>query len=220
MSDWITKENADVVVAWATIGAALVGLLAALAAVRQLRMIQQDSRERTRPYVQLDVVPGLQGPGSWDLVVENRGASTALEVVIDAGEFTPLDAKDHIAPVIGRYLLTPKTLVPGARRRVMWGYQLRRDVTHSDGSKESVLVREAGVLTPREATVTYTDQRKARSWWGRKRSYMETFLLNGAADGAVIPAPTEGPIPGSTDMLQHIDKALRTMNSHLGELRR
>lgn len=208
MHHWITNDNADVVVAWATIAGVTVALLAALAAVRQLSMIRRDSHDRTRPYVQLDVVPGLQGPGSWDLIIENRGASTALEVVADAGNFEPQDAKDHIAPVIGRYLMMPKTLVPGARRRAMWGYE-RTDVG----------VR-AGVLEPREITVTYLDERKARRWWRRRRPYEETFTVGDAFGPAVFPAPFEGPTPSEKDVLKHIDRAIRTLNTHVGELRR
>lgn len=208
MHEWITAANADVVMAWASLAGVVVAFFAALFALSQLRMIRKDSRERTRPYVQLDVVPGLHGPGSWDLIVENRGASAALQVVIDAGLFTPLDADDHIAPIIGDYLLTPKTLVPGARRRVMWGLQ------QTAGNVK------AGVLEPREATVTYIDERKAIRSWGKPTPYSETFVLGDAFGAAVFPAPSEGSKPNTRDMLAHIDRALRTMNSHIGELRR
>ena len=208
MSNWISTDNADVVVAWTTIAGVAVALLAALAAVRQLAMIRRDSHERTRPYVQLDVIPGLQGPGSWDLIVENRGASTAHEVVVDGGVFKPLDAEDHIAPVIGQYLKTPKTLVPGARRRVMWGYE-----------RDDLKLR-AGVLEPREVQVSYLDERRARRWWRRRRPFTDTFTVGDAFGSAVFPAPSEGLVPGNSDMLAHIDRALRTLNTHVGELRR
>lgn len=208
MRDWITLENADIVMAWATVAGVVVAFFAALFALSQLRMIRKDSRERTRPYVQLDVVPGLHGPGSWDLIIENRGASTALEVVIDAGDFAPLDAEDHIAPILGNYLLTPKTLIPGARRRVMWGFEPRdRD-------------EKAGVLEPREATVSYFDERTASRRWLRRAPYRETFTLGDAFGPAAFPAPIEGSKPNNEDMLAHIDRALRTMNGHIGELRR
>lgn len=208
MRDWITNDNAGVVNAWATFAGVAVALLAATFALVQLRLIRKDSHERTRPYVQLDVVPGLQGPGSWDLIIENRGASTALNVVVDGGEYTPQDESDHIVPDLGKYLLAPKTLVPGARRRVMWGY-----------STNDARIR-AGVLEPRDVSVTYLDERRSRSWLGRKRPYRDTFRVGDALAGMVFPAPTEGPKPNNTDMLAHIDRAVRTLNTHVGELRR
>lgn len=205
---WITKENADVVGAWTTIVGVAAALLAALFAGWQLRMIGKDSRDRTRPYVQLDVVPGIQGPGSWDLIIENRGASAALQVVIDGGEFEPQDEKDHITPELGKYLLRPQTLVPTARRRVMWAYS------------NNELKIQAGVLEPRDVKVSYLDERKAKSRLGRRSPYTDTFTLDGALGGAVFPSPSEGPVPNSKDMLKHIDSALRTLNVHVGELRR
>lgn len=208
MRDWITNDNAGVATAWATFAGVVVALLAATFALVQLRMIRKDSHDRTRPYVQLDVVPGLQGPGSWDLMIENRGASTALDVVVDGGAYLPQDAQDHIVPDLQKYLLAPKTLVPGARRRVMWGYSL--DNPHI----------RAGVLEPRDVVVTYLDERKATSWRGKKRPYRNTFKVGDAYAPAVFPAPMEGQKPGNQDMLAHIDQALRTLNTHVGELRR
>lgn len=119
---WITPGNAEVVTAWATVCGALVALGAAVAAIAQLGQVVRDSRDRTRPYVHLDVVPGLHGIGSWDLTIENHGLSTALDVVIDGGDFEQVDEDDYITPHLGEYLLRPKTLVPGARRRIMWSY--------------------------------------------------------------------------------------------------
>lgn len=180
MRDWITLENADIVMAWATVAGVVVAFFAALFALSQLRMIRKDSRERTRPYVQLDVVPGLHGPGSWDLIIENRGASTALEVVIDAGDFAPLDAEDHIAPILGNYLLTPKTLIPGARRRVMWGFEPRdRD-------------EKAGVLEPREATVSYFDERTASRRWLRRAPYLGDVYPGRCLRSRGLPCPDRG----------------------------
>ncbi len=186
----------------------MIAFFAAVFALSELRMIRRDSRKRTRPYVQLDVVPGLHGPGSWDLIIENRVPPQPLEVVIDAGKFIPVDAEPHIAPRLADYLLAPKTLVPGARRRVMWGFHL------TDRNLK------AGVLEPRQATVTYLDERKARLGWPTPRACQDTFTLRDAFGAAVFPAPAEGSKPTSQDMLAHIDRALRAMNGHIGELRR
>lgn len=212
MTHWITAERAEIVTAWATVAGVAVALVAALVALRQLRMIRRDSHDRTRPYVQLDVVPGLHGPGSWDLILENKGASTALAVVVDVGEIEPHDAEDHIAHNVGKYLLAPKTLVPGARRRIMWGFRQ----VDKNGNETA----RAGVLDPREITVSYLDERKARWWWRRCRPYKTAFTVGDAFMLPVFPAPSEGPVPSGDDMLKHIDRALRTLNTHVGELRR
>ncbi len=90
----------------------------------------------------------------------------------------------------------------------MWGY-----------STDDPHIR-AGVLEPRDVVVTYLDERKARSWLGKKRPYHDTFTVGDAFAGVVFPAPTEGPKPNNKDMLAHIDRAVRTLNTHVGELRR
>lgn len=202
MCGWITRDNADVVTAWATAAGVVVALVAALAALRQLRMISKDSHDRTRPYVQLDILPGLQGPGSWDLILENRGASTARNVLLAAGDLEPADSEDHIVKPLISYLSKPRTLVPGARRRLMWAYRL-----------EGRGIR-AGVLEERRVHVSYSDQRGNR--------YRDEFLLEDVTTVAagVYPAPTEGRKSGSKDTLEDINLAVRAVGAHVGELRR
>lgn len=206
MFHWINDHNANVWTAWATVATAAIAALAALVALRQLGQIRRDSRDKARPYVQVDVVAGLHGPGSWDLIIENTGASAAVEVTIDAGELTPADAKDHISADLAAYLNAPHTLVPGARRRVMWAYDTNNT--------------RAGVLRACTARIRYFDERTAKHWWTRLRPYRATYLLEDPIGGNPYPAPTEGPVPNNSDMLQHINRALRTLNIHVGELRR
>lgn len=209
MCSWIANENADVVTAWATAAGVLVGLIAALAAIRQLRMISRDSRDRTRPYVQLDVVPGLQGPGSWDLIIENRGASAAHDVRIDAGTLEPVDDEDHIVGALSVYLATPRTLVPGARRRLMWAFNLPdRGI-------------RAGVLEGRTVQVLYRDEQGMRRR-RPSRPFEDNFLLEDVTSTAagIYPAPTEGRTTNSNDPLKNINLAVRSLSAHVGELRR
>lgn len=207
MNDLINPGNADVATAWATMAGVAVAIAATTFALIQLRMIRADSNARTRPYVQVDVVPGLQGPGSWDLIIENTGASSAHDVIVDGGEYEAQDTADHIVPNLAKYLLQPKVLVPGARRRIMWAY-----------STENPTVR-AGVVSPRELKVSYLGDR-SRSRFRRWRNFSETFVVGDELLGAVSPAPNEGPIPTGDDQLARIDRALRTLNTHVGELRR
>lgn len=209
MCSWITTENAAVFSAWATAAGVLVGLVAALAALHQLRMISRDSHDRTRPYIQLDVVPGLQGPGSWDLIIENRGASAAHDVRIEAGTLEAADDEDHIVGPLAVYLATPRTLVPGARRRLMWAYHLpERKI-------------RAGVLEERTVEVSYRDEQGMRRR-RRRDPYKERFLLEDVTDTAagIYPAPTEGRASTSGDPLKDINLAVRSLGTHVGELRR
>jgi hypothetical protein len=214
MLHWITKDNAEIVSAWATSAAVLVALVASCIALLQLRHIRKDSRDRTRPYVHLDVVPGLHGPGSWDLVLENKGASTAVDVIVDAGRINPQSKDDNIASTVPQYLLAPKTLVPGARRRIRWGYRL----VDEEGNEKLRM----GVLDPHKLTVTYLDEWRDRFWWRRWRKYKAAFTVGDAFMLPVFPAPTEGNTSTANDdtVLKDINLALRALNTHVGELRR
>lgn len=171
MYDWITNDNAAVATAWATFAGVAVALLAAVFALGQLRTIGKDSRDRTLAYVQLDVVPGLQGSGSWDLIIENRGASTALSVVVDGGDYSPQDEKDHIVTHLGPCLLELKTLVPGARRRVMWGYattepQIRAGVLEPRDPHSDLPGRSEGKVDARqEAAISRSLSSGGQLWW-------------------------------------------------------
>ncbi len=71
----------------------------------------------------------------------------------------------------------------------------------------------AGVAGPVEAIVSYNDDLKGR--YSEKRQLVSDIA--GAA-----PAPSEGPIAsgGESKDLRNINHALRTLNMHIGELRR
>lgn len=207
VSDWVTVANAEVVTAWASIGAAAIAGVAALVGLGQLRMIRRDSRERTRPYVQVDVVPGLQGPGFWDLIVENKGASGAYDVTVEVGALPPADAADHIVEPLEAFLSSPRVLVPGARRRVMWAMQVNGE--------------RAGVLEAKLVKVRYYDLGNARKQF-RKRAITEEFLLEDctALAAGAYPAPIVGSTSSRSDDLKDLNLAVRTLNTHVGELRR
>jgi hypothetical protein len=57
-------------VAWETLGGAK----------DQLRLLRQQAEREGRPYVTLDVLPGLHGAWTWDLVVTNTGRTAAKGV--------------------------------------------------------------------------------------------------------------------------------------------
>jgi len=197
---------ADIVAAGAAVVSAFVALGAILIAWGQLRGLRQQIESEARPYVTIQVVPGLQGPGSWDLVVQNLGKSLAHGLTIDVGTVEKRDNADYIAEPLKRFLSTELTLVPGARVRVMWSSTF-------EGTTP------AGVQGSRTATLTYWGESDRER---RRNPFTETYPIYDAAAGYGMPAPTEGgrALNGPDKELKDIANALRTLNSHVGELRR
>lgn len=136
---WMTVQDlpADLVPAWIEAIATLVGVVVALAAivftVVQLRLTAQqmqasavqeaqNSEARTRPYIGLDIVPGIAGSGSMDIIIENHGKTTArnIRVSLLGDTFREQSDGDMIGAALGRLFATGFDLAPGARRRVFW----------------------------------------------------------------------------------------------------
>jgi hypothetical protein len=90
----------------------------AAAAIREA----QDSEDRTRPYVGMDVVPSIAGGGSFDLVIENFGRTTARNILIslENSDFGAQSQDDSVGPALARVFAEPFDLAPGARRRLFW----------------------------------------------------------------------------------------------------
>ncbi|MFJ2517536.1 hypothetical protein ACIOWF_01090 [Cellulosimicrobium cellulans] len=196
---------ADVLAAVAAILSAVVALVAINIARGQLRGLREQMEREARPYVTAQVVPGLHGSGSWDLVVENLGKSMAHGLKVDVGTIQKRDAKDYIAEPLQRFLESELTLVPGARIRVMWSSDFQ-------GSSP------AGIQDSRTATLTY---------WGeadpsrRGKPFIEVYPIYDSTAGHGMPTHNEGARASGTDKdLRNIDSALRALNAHVGELRR
>jgi hypothetical protein len=119
----------------ATVVGVIVALIAIVLTLQQVRMTAkqmrqtsereaQDSEDQTRPYVGLDVLPGLAGAPSFDMVIENFGKTTAHDVrlhLVDE-EFSSQSEGDDIGPALGRLFAVGFDLAPGARRRVFWRF--------------------------------------------------------------------------------------------------
>lgn len=168
----------------------------------QLGHLRHDSAQQTRPYVYLEVVPGLQGSGSWDLRIKNLGASLAHNVQIDVGELEPLSADDRIVKHLAGFFRNPLTLPPAAHLRVVW----RRD----DASRDLL----EGAPEVREVSVGYKDV--------DGNIYKETYTLSLVGWGQAMPAPQQGDRRNSGDNreLADIAHAIRALNTHAGEIRR
>lgn len=211
--------DSDLVILITGILAALGGLITAVAtcflayfafttfstALRQLELMSQDSDRQTRPYVTVDLAPGLHGSGHWDLTIENTGHSPARHVTIDAGALEPRDDEDHISEKLSTYLRDPFTLHPGTRRRLMWRTEAREGRNEAGGSAHT------------DITVGYKDDREVE--------FLDTFTISPGVYGPISPAPTKGPkLEGSSRTkaeasLANIERALRTLNHHVGMLR-
>lgn len=136
---WMDVQDvpADLVPSWIEAIATLVGVVVALAAivftVVQLRLTARQMREtavqeaqnseaRTRPYIGIDIVPGIAGSGSMDIIIENHGKTTARNIRVSlVGEvFREQSDGDMIGAALGRLFASGFDLAPGARRRVFW----------------------------------------------------------------------------------------------------
>ncbi|RMB69720.1 hypothetical protein AYK61_26595 [Rhodococcus sp. SBT000017] len=199
---WVTAVGA-VATAIATIGLVVVAHKTLGGAKDQLTLLREQAEQERRPYVVADIVPGLHGPGSTDLVLQNLGRSTARGVLVDIGQLSKRNDTDHISDPLRRYLRNPRTLVPGARHRVMW---------HDVGNPETGRAA-SGVSDTVPARITYTDDNGTE--------YSETNELGIEDMTSVSPVPTTGPrVLGSNSELADIDHALRAIAGHVGELRR
>lgn len=136
---WMSAQElpADIVPTWIEAIATLVGVVVAIGALvftavqirltaRQMRETAaqeaQNSEDQTRPYVGVNIVPGVGAMGSMDIVVKNHGRTTARNIAVSlvGEEFRAQSEGDVIGEALGRLFATPFDLAPGAHRRVFW----------------------------------------------------------------------------------------------------
>ena len=177
-------------VAWRTLGGAR----------DQLRLLQEQAKAEARPYVVLEVVPGLHPPPDLDLIVRNTGRSMARDVVLETDPWVQQDQSDHITEPLLTFMRTPRLLAPGARIRVMW----------SGGDQES----PAGAPETQSVTAVYMDDAGA--------AYRDDYTFVVGALVAAAPVPSTGPTStsGEDKVLRNISHGIRSLSHHLGELRR
>lgn len=199
---WITAAGSALTAA-ATIGLVWVAWRTLSGARDQLVLLQRQVAREGRPYVVAEVVPGLHGAGSSDLIVQNLGRTLAHRVMIDIGELSVRDDDDYISGPLAEYLAKPKTLAPGSRHRVMWRCEPREQAGRG----------EAGAPKTAQGKVSYTDD--------GGHQYSETYDLSVDGVMQVTPVPTVGTRShGEGKELVNIEHALRALNRHVGELSR
>ncbi|MEY9258569.1 hypothetical protein ABH903_001590 [Brevibacterium epidermidis] len=187
------------------------GIVAAGIGWRNLTHLRNDSKSRSRPYIYVEPVPGLHGNGSWDLRIANLGASIANDVRLSAiPRWEPVDELDRHTPAIQRALKDPITLPPGSSLRLMW--RIDRPVENDNR-------QVAGAPENTTIAVTYKGDLDRKS---RKRGYSDEFSIRTDL-GIAVPVPTSGNKLNGIEEgkeLRNIDRALRALARHVGELRR
>ena len=223
-----TEAPADLVPSWIEAIATLVGVVVALAAIvftvvqlrftsRQMRetAIQeaQNSEAQTRPYVGIDIVPGIAGAGSMDIIIENHGRTTArnIRVSLVGDTFRAQSDGDVIGEALGRLFATGFDLAPGARRRVFW--QIPADENSSPRGRMGAPIA-AGIAFAYDWAPG--DHRAVRS-------YTDSIQYDLTEYPNLIPVPSTGPTaPGASPEMQgkNLLHVLRAIAANVAEIRR
>ena len=211
--NWLSN-NTGPLSTLAAVGALLVSVATLFVAVIQIgrasRQLRADSEERTRPYIFLDVVPGLQGTRVWDLIISNTGKTTARDVRISLNQDLPTDEADKVGPNLAKLFEAGLTLPPGSRRRVMWRFEK---------SPQDVPPEAMGAPADTEAEVIYTGEIN-----GTQKVYRDSYPINLKILGPLVPSPSSGPKATRWDKESegwtNLDHVLRAIAKHVAEIRR
>lgn len=227
---WMSAQElpADLVPSWIEAVATLVGVIVALVAIvftavqirltaRQMRDTSaqeaQNSEDQTRPYVGVDIVPGVAAMGSMDIIFENHGRTTArnIRVSLVDDEFREQSEGDIVGPALARLFAVPFDLAPGARRRILWQIPADQDASP-----------RGHMGTPVVGGIEFS-----YDWvpgGGRPaRHYDDSIQYDLSEYPKLIPMPAKGSTAqgSSTETQQkNLVHVLRAIAVHLGELRR
>lgn len=207
---------ADAMASWVdaaiNIGLLATAIVAAILGLQQLRIMAQDSFDRTRPYVSIKAVPGLAGSGFFDLIVENSGGSAARKI---RGSFVGLSETKHIDNFRESAIDTFAegfSLVPGERHRIWWQLNVPEGKTWS---MEPHIGENYALGMPSNVglTIEYENE-KGHKFTDTVDINIEPLKNSPATDGGKE-APKE---LNKKEMM--IFDSLRDLNSSLKEIRR
>lgn len=153
--------------------AAIASAEAARAANEQARL---DSIEQTRPYVYVEILPGLSGQTTYDVRVVNSGRSAARKLTIDY-DFWP-DELDDVSTAVRKLFATPRTLPPSCSIRSFW----RLEGNFDDGTKVAGLGKSGTI------SVRYTSDDPSTPL------YSDSFDVM-IENSGLWPTPESGPTP-------------------------
>lgn len=154
---------------------------AALEARRSADTAEFVEARQSRPYVFVQLKPGLAGLGMWDLVITNSGQSNARDLLIRADAWP--EKEDDVTGPLRRLFEGKQTVPPGQSIRTYWRMAVLKGSTWGDGSSDPV-----GMPKRVEVVVTYTSDAPDRP------IYEDSFLLDEDTIG-LTPAPASGPEP-------------------------
>lgn len=203
--------------AWATafltLGLLVAAVLAARAAISTLRQMKKDSIAQSRPYVYAQLVPGLGGVGTWDLIIKNAGQSAARNVTATVSEWP--EQKDFIIDALSTMFSTPQTLPPGTHLRTFW-YMRAQEGGYLEDPETGDKFNSHGLPDRTKVFLSYEDEDKPA------RIYRDEYDLSTETIG-MTPISTKGPNePRSMEDpdAKAIYKILGYVVRQLGELRR
>ena len=213
---------AALVPAWISAVAAILGVATAIFVImqtaKQIRTTARemaktakreaaDSEARTRPYVSVDIVPGLQGAPIFDIVIRNSGETIARNVRLSLDEgFNALIPEDEIGPGLGKMFDQRFELAPRTSRRVMWRLGWDQQA-HPSG--------EMGVPEAGEITISYEWEQAD----GTVQRYSERQGYDLTEYGKLIPVPSTGGASPGKDA-SNLMNAVKALSIHVAELRR
>lgn len=161
-----------------------------------------DSIAQTRPYIFVEIVPGLTGQAAYYVRIANVGRTSARAVTINFDSWP--DQLDDVASPLKELFETPRTLPPGSRIRSIW----RIDGNFTDGSTEAGMPISVGT-----AVVTYKSDDPSRP------TYADIYELRTDKSG-LWPVSEDGPTPdgvsGSSRKFYLLGQALVRRVGELG----
>lgn len=204
--------TAGVLVASIAIVLTVVSILSTNRQTRETRTREAlNSDAQTRPYIGLDVVPSVWGSPAFDLIIVNRGRSTARKVRLSLvnAAFGPRTENDQLGARQAKVFSNDFELAPEARRRFIW---------HLGDTPNSEPPGEQGAPPTGELRLTYEwdpgDGRAVIQYEDRTRyELIETPNL--------VPTPNSGATAtsGEDKELRNVGLALRAIAEHLGGMR-
>lgn len=170
--------DADTLVAWGTLGTAVFTGGLVVFAWFAWRTAKRTLIEQSRPYVFVEIIPGMSGSGAYDVRVSNAGRSSAKNLTLTYDQWP--SNLDDVGTAVRTLFDTPRTLPPGCSIRSIW----RLTGNFTDGRNEA----GAGVSGTIRATYNDSSEKRAVEYSDQYDVQIDTSGL--------WPMPTGGPEPG------------------------